>query len=50
MEREKLNEQEFNTIMAGGTLPPREGDEPKPEQPTFRSKPIIQTFVSSYFY
>ena len=33
MEREKLNEQEFNTIMAGGTLPPREGDEPKPEQP-----------------
>ena len=33
MEREKLNEQEFNIIMAGGTLPPREGDEPKPEQP-----------------
>ena len=32
MEREKLNEQEFNTIMAGGTLPPRESDEPKPEQ------------------
>ena len=32
MEREKLNEQEFNIIMAGGTLPPREGDEPKPEQ------------------
>ena len=29
MEREKLNEQEFNTIMAGGTLPPREGDEPE---------------------
>lgn len=24
IEREKLNEQEFNTIMAGGTLPPRE--------------------------
>ena len=34
MEREKLNEQEFNTIMAGGTLPPREDNEPKPEQPT----------------
>ncbi len=32
MEREKLNEQEFNTIMAGGTLPPREGDESKLEQ------------------
>ena len=29
MEREKLNEQEFNTIMAGGTLPSREGDEPE---------------------
>ncbi len=28
MEREKLNEQEFNTIMAGGKLPPREGEEP----------------------
>ena len=26
MEREKLNEQEFNTVMAGGTLPPRDGD------------------------
>ena len=25
MEREKLNEQEFNTIMAGGTLPPAGG-------------------------
>ena len=32
MEREKLNEQEFNTVMAGGTLPPRDGDEKKPEQ------------------
>uniref|UniRef100_UPI00402992A9 ATP-dependent zinc metalloprotease FtsH n=1 Tax=Faecalibacterium sp. TaxID=1971605 RepID=UPI00402992A9 len=32
MEREKLNEQEFNTVMAGGTLPPRDGDEqPKAE-------------------
>ena len=28
MEREKLNEQEFNTIMAGGKLPLREGEEP----------------------
>ena len=24
MEREKLNEQEFNTVMAGGTLAPRD--------------------------
>ena len=39
MEREKLNEQEFNTIMAGGTLPPREDDEPKPEQ-TVQPAPV----------
>ena len=31
MEREKLNEQEFNTVMAGGKLSPRDGDEPKAE-------------------
>ena len=31
MEREKLNEQEFNTVMAGGKLAPRDGDEPKAE-------------------
>ena len=29
MEREKLNEQEFNTVMAGGTLPPCESQEPQ---------------------
>ena len=39
MEREKLNEQEFNTVMAGGTLPPREGEEPKPEQ-TVQAAPV----------
>ncbi len=33
MEREKLNEQEFNTIMSGGTLPPREDDEPAQPAP-----------------
>ena len=33
MEREKLNEQEFNTVMAGGTLPPRDGEEPAPAAP-----------------
>ena len=38
MEREKLNEQEFNTIMAGGTLPPREGDEP--QQPAQTVQPV----------
>ena len=31
MEREKLNEKEFNTVMAGGKLPPRDGDEPARE-------------------
>ena len=32
MEREKLNEQEFNTVMAGGTLAPRDDEEPKAEE------------------
>ena len=31
MEREKLNEKEFNTVMAGGKLLPRDGDEPAQE-------------------
>ena len=39
MEREKLNEQEFNTVMAGGKLAPREGDEPKAEQPAAPVEP-----------
>ena len=39
MEREKLNEQEFNTIMAGGTLPPREGDEPQQPGQTVQPAP-----------
>lgn len=46
MEREKLNEQEFNTIMAGGTLPPREGDEPKPEQPAQTVQAALQRPLS----
>ena len=32
MEREKLNEQEFNTVMAGGTLAPRDSEEEQPQQ------------------
>ena len=32
MEREKLNEQEFNTVMAGGTLAPRDSEEKQPQQ------------------
>ena len=40
MEREKLNEQEFNTIMAGGTLPPREATQsPSRYSPPDRSLP-----------
>ena len=41
MEREKLNEQQFNTIMAGGTLPPLEDvDAKQPEQPVEAAQPV----------
>ena len=40
MEREKLNEQEFNTVMAGGTLPPREGDAPEQPAQTVTAAPV----------
>ena len=40
MEREKLNEQEFNTVMAGGTLPPREGDAPEQPAQTVMAAPV----------
>ena len=41
MEREKLNEQQFNTIMAGGTLPPLEDvDAGQPEQPVEAAQPV----------
>ena len=45
MEREKLNEQEFNTVMAGGTLPPRDGDEPaqQPAQQTAAPAAPVET-------
>ena len=33
MEREKLNEEQFNIIMAGGTLPPCEEAKPEQAQP-----------------
>ena len=33
MEREKLNEEQFDTIMAGGTLPPCEDAKPEQAQP-----------------
>ena len=41
MEREKLNEQQFNTIMAGGTLPPLEDPDAKqPEQTVQPAQPV----------
>ena len=39
MEREKLNEKEFNTVMAGGKLPPRDGDEPV-QEPAAPAAPV----------
>ena len=33
MEREKLHEEQFNIIMAGGTLPPCEDAKPEQAQP-----------------
>ena len=42
MEREKLNEEQFNTIMAGGTLPPCEDAKPEQAQPdqTVQTAPV----------
>ena len=42
MEREKLNEQEFNTVMAGGTLTPRDGEEPKAEEPAQPAQTTVE--------
>ena len=42
MEREKLNEKEFNTVMAGGELPPRDGDEPA-QEPAAPAAPVETT-------
>ena len=42
MEREKLNEQEFNTVMAGGTLAPRDGEEPKAEEPAQPTQTTVE--------
>ena len=39
IEREKLNEKEFNTVMAGGKLPPRDGDEPA-QEPAAPAAPV----------
>ena len=39
MEREKLNEEQFNTIMAGGTLPPCEEAKPEQVQPDQTMQP-----------
>ena len=42
MEREKLNEQEFNTVMAGGTLAPRDGEDPKAEEPAQPAQTTVE--------
>ena len=42
MEREKLNEKEFNTVMAGGTLAPRDGEEPKAEEPAQPAQTTVE--------
>ena len=41
MEREKLNEKEFNTVMAGGKAAPRDGDEPA-QEPAAPAAPVAQ--------
>ena len=47
MEREKLNEEQFNTIMAGGTLPPCEDAKPEQAQPdqTVQPAPVPVSYT-----
>ena len=42
MEREKLNEKEFNAVMAGETLPPREDPDAKPAEAEPTVQPVEQ--------
>ena len=42
MEREKLNEKEFNAVMAGETLPPREDPDAKPAEEQPAVQPVEQ--------
>ena len=42
MEREKLNEKEFNAVMAGETLPPREDPDAKPAEAQPAVQPVEQ--------
>ena len=42
MEREKLNEKEFNAVMAGETLPPREDPDAKPTEAQPAVQPVEQ--------
>ena len=42
MEREKLNEKEFNAVMAGETLPPREDPDAKPAEDQPAVQPVEQ--------
>ena len=42
MEREKLNEKEFNAVMAGETLPQREDPDAKPAEAQPAVQPVEQ--------
>ena len=42
MEREKLNEKEFNAVMAGETLTPREDPDAKPAEDQPAVQPVVQ--------
>ena len=42
MEREKLNEKEFNAVMAGETLTPREDPDAKPAEDQPAVQPVEQ--------
>ena len=46
MEREKLNEKEFNAVMAGETLPPREDPDAKPAEGEPTVQPVEQAEVA----
>ena len=46
MEREKLNETEFNAVMAGETLPPREDPDAKPAEGEPTVQPVEQAEVA----
>ena len=50
MEREKLNEKEFNAVMAGETLPPREDPDAKPAEAEPTVQPVEQAEACSLIH